>query len=188
MIEQIPGDGGARPVRRLLVVDDDRLTNRVLQIRLQKKGYEVGSADGGEEALRMLDTFCPDLVFLDVSMPGVGGLEVLREVRTRELDAAVVMMTAYGTEEIAVEALRRGADDYLRKPFETAEFEAVLDRTVQRLQLVRQNAALRRQLDKQRRRLEAERARRRYRPTCSRARRRRSPGSTSRRAACRPGR
>lgn len=159
VIEQVPSDTSARPVRRLLVVDDDRLTNRVVQARLQKQGYEAGSAYGGEEALGMLDEFRPDLVFLDVSMPGVGGLEVLREIRARKLDAAVVMMTAYGTEEIAVEALRHGADDYLRKPFETAEFGAVLDRTVQRLRLVRQNAALRRQLDEQRRRLEAELAR-----------------------------
>ena len=159
LTEQSSRNSGARPVRRLLVVDDDPLTNRVLQLRLTKKGYQVDSAAGGEEALAMLDASRPDLVFLDVSMPGVGGLEVLQEVRARGLDAAVVMMTAYGTEEIAVEALRHGADDYLRKPFEPTEFEAVLERTVERLELVRQNAALRRELDKGRRRLEAELAR-----------------------------
>ncbi len=72
---------------------------------------------------------------------------------------AMIMMTAYGTEDVAVEALRRGADDYLRKPLESSELEAVLERTVERLELSRQNEELRRQLDEQRRRLESELAR-----------------------------
>lgn len=143
-------------VRRLLVVDDDPVSNRLMQRRLEKLGYEVFSAADGREALEMLPRTAPDVLLLDISMPGVGGLDVLERIRERGLDVAVIMMTAYGTEEVAVEALRRGADDYLRKPLQQAEFEAVLERTVERLRLERQNRALRRQLDEKRRQLEAE--------------------------------
>lgn len=101
----------------------------------------------------------PDLVFLDVSLPGIGGLEVLELIRAQDADLAVVMMTGLGSEEVAAGALRRGADDYLRKPFARQEFQAVLDRTVARLDLRRQNAALQRQLDEERRHLAAELAR-----------------------------
>lgn len=156
MIEASSVEVGAVPVSRVLVVDDDPVTNRVLGLRLKKAGYEVHSAASGEEALGRLAEVRPDVLFLDVSMPGMSGLEVLERVRELGLDVAVVMMTAYGTEEVAIEALRRGADDYLRKPFEPAEFGAVLDRTVERLRLSRQNVALRRQLDEKRRQLEAE--------------------------------
>ncbi|ABG05590.1 response regulator receiver modulated serine phosphatase [Rubrobacter xylanophilus DSM 9941] len=144
------------PVRRLLVVDDDPVSNRLMQRRLERLGYEVFSAADGREALESLPDLRPDVLLLDVSMPGVGGLDVLEHVRESGLDAAVIMMTAYGTEEVAVESLRRGADDYLRKPLQQAEFEAVLERTVERLRLERQNRALRRQLDEKRRQLEAE--------------------------------
>jgi serine phosphatase RsbU (regulator of sigma subunit) len=99
------------------------------------------------------------MVFLDVSMPGIDGLQVLAAVRARQLDTAVIMTTAFGSEQVAVEALRRGADDYLRKPFDPTEFGAVLERVAKRLALSRQNAALRRQVEEQRRRLDAELAR-----------------------------
>ncbi len=148
-----------RPVTRLLVVDDDRVTNRILQAQLEARGYEVDSASDGEQALEQSARFHPDLLFLDVAMPGIGGLEVLERLKGQGPDLAVIMMTAYGTEEVAIEALRRGADDYLRKPFDPAEFEAVLERTVARLRLSRQNVALRRQLDEKRRQLEVELAR-----------------------------
>jgi phosphoserine phosphatase RsbU/P len=151
-----PLDYGAEPVRRFLVVDDDRLTNRLLQVRLGSMDYEVLSAGSGEDALKIFEREAVDLLFVDVSMPGIGGLEVLERVRSTGRDVAVIMMTAYGTEEVAVEALRRGADDYLRKPFEGMEFEAVVERTVARLRLGRQNAALRSQLDEKRRQLETE--------------------------------
>jgi serine phosphatase RsbU (regulator of sigma subunit) len=143
-------------IERVLVVDDDPDTNRLLRVRLSARGYAVASAADGVEALARLDHAPTDLVFLDVSMPGMDGLEVLDRIRALGLDLAVVMTTALGSERIAVEALRRGADDYLRKPFERQEFQAVLERTVSRLGLQRQNAALRRQLDERRRQLEAE--------------------------------
>ncbi len=152
-------DLGASPVHRFMVVDDDPISQRLVQARLRARGYEVDAVGSGEEALEKIENFRPDLVFLDVSMPGIDGLEVLERMRGRGLDLAVIMMTAFGTEEVAVEALRRGADDYLRKPFEQIEFQTVLDRTVRRLELGRQNEVLRSQLDEKRRQLEAELAR-----------------------------
>jgi serine phosphatase RsbU (regulator of sigma subunit) len=146
-------------VRRILVVDDDADINRLLRARISARGYRVTGAADGEEALEYLLAESPDIIFLDVSMPGIDGLEVLDKVRTRRLDTAVVMTTAFGSEQVAIDALRRGADDYLRKPFETSEFQAVLERTVQRLELGRQNSMLRRQLDEKRQQLEAELAR-----------------------------
>lgn len=132
---------------RVLVVDDDPDINRLLRVRLATRGYEVDAAFNGDEALVRLDQAPPDLLFLDVAMPGVDGLQVLGHVRGKALDIAVIMMTAFGSEQVAIEALRRGADDYLRKPFEPQEFTAVLERTHERLALRRQNAVLRRQLE-----------------------------------------
>jgi sigma-B regulation protein RsbU (phosphoserine phosphatase) len=141
---------------RILVVDDDPGINRLISLRLAAWGFPVASAADGDEALAVIEREPPDLVILDVSMPGRGGLDVLAAIRDQGLDVAVVMTTAFGSEQIAVEALRRGADDYIRKPFEAADLEAVVRRAVARLQLTRQNAALRAQLDAKRRELEAE--------------------------------
>jgi phosphoserine phosphatase RsbU/P len=151
--------GAAGPSEVVLVVDDDPDINRLVRARLTARGYHVLSAATGEEALERIADQAPDVLFLDVSMPGISGLDVLQRLRSEERDAAVIMMTAFGSEEVAIDALRRGADDYLRKPFEPREFQAVLERTVRRLQLTRQNAALRRQLDEKREQLEAELAR-----------------------------
>ncbi len=143
----------------VLVVDDDSSINLLLQTRLRARGLNVLSAQNGREALDLIDDRCIDLMLLDVSMPVMGGMEVLTEVRARKLDIAIVMTTAFGSEQVAIEALRRGADDYLRKPFESAELKAVLDRTIDRLRLHRQNIILQQRLDEQWRALEAELAR-----------------------------
>ena len=152
----LPAADDATAVTRVLVVDDDRDINSLLQARLRLRGYQAEGVLSGEEALERLKVALPDLIFLDVSMPGMNGLEVLDRVRAQGLDLAVIMTTAFGSEQVAIDALRRGADDYLRKPFEPAEFQAVVERTAARLQLSRQNTALRRQLDEKRQQLERE--------------------------------
>jgi serine phosphatase RsbU (regulator of sigma subunit) len=136
----------------VLVVDDDPGINRLLQVRLRNLGYTVASATNGEEALAAVEADQPDLMLLDVSMPGIGGMEVLHDIRSRKLDIAVIMTTAFGSELVAIEALRNGANDYLRKPFESEEFRAVVTRTANQQQLERQNQLLRRQLDAELRR------------------------------------
>jgi serine phosphatase RsbU (regulator of sigma subunit) len=135
-----------------LVVDDDPDINRLLQVRMRTAGFAVRSAGDGEQALAAIAEEAPDLMLLDVSMPGMGGLEVLERVRAERLDIAVIMSTAFGSERVAIEALRKGADDYLRKPFEPTELRAVVERTASRLLLRRENAELQRQLDAELRR------------------------------------
>ena len=144
---------------RMLVVDDDADINRLICLRLKAAGFQVQSVRDGADALAVLDKEPLDVLVLDVSMPGVGGIAVLEYVRARDMDVAVILSTAFGSEAIAIDALRKGADDYLRKPFERDEFHAVVERTVSRLLLRRQNIALQRQLDEKRRLLEAELAR-----------------------------
>lgn len=142
-------------VRRVLVVDDDADIARLLRVRLERRGFDVRCASDGEEALAALQSdpeTHAEVLFLDVSMPRVNGLDVLERVRATGLDVAVIMMTAFGSETVAIEALRRGADDYLRKPLDREEFEAVLERTVSRQLLRRQNLALQQQLEEERRR------------------------------------
>jgi sigma-B regulation protein RsbU (phosphoserine phosphatase) len=146
-------------VSRVLVVDDSPVIRLLLCRVLEARGYRVESAESGEAALQRLAGRPPDLLFLDVALPGISGLDVLRAVRARGLDTAVILITASGSEAVAVEALRGGADDYLRKPFSNEEFAAVLERTVRRLELSRRNAALQRELDEKRRQLEQELAR-----------------------------
>jgi CheY-like chemotaxis protein len=136
-----------RTIPRVLIVDDDLDTCSLLRARVTARGYQAEIAADGETALAMLQERGVDLVFLDVAMSGMNGLEVLEQIRARGFDAAVVLTTAFGSEEIAVEALRRGANDYLRKPFDRAEFHTVLDRTIAVLALARQNRRLRQQLD-----------------------------------------
>jgi len=144
---------------RVLVVDDDEDMHRLLRSRLEARGHVVESAQSGEEALTRLTEINPDLIFLDLAMSGLTGLDVLDILRARGLDIAIILTTAYGSEQVAVEALRRGADDYLRKPFDRTEFQAVLDRTLRRLELSRENAQLQQALDEKGRQLAAELAR-----------------------------
>jgi serine phosphatase RsbU (regulator of sigma subunit) len=135
-----------RAISRVMIVDDNPEIHRLLKTRLEARGFIVQSAEDGEEALRQFKDFSPDVAFLDVKMPRLGGLDVLQVIRAQNLDMAVVLTAAMGLEQMAINALRHGADDYLRKPFGGSEFQAALDRTISRLTLARQNAALRRHL------------------------------------------
>jgi sigma-B regulation protein RsbU (phosphoserine phosphatase) len=159
LVDMLPA--GAAPealpiVKRVLIVDDDPDIHRLLQARLSRRGFDVTNALSGEEGLAILSVAEPDLIFLDLSMGGLSGLDVLDEIRQRNIDVAVILTTAYGSEKVAIDALRHGADDYLRKPFDRAEFQSVLDRTITRLTLARQNALLREQLEDKQMRLTAE--------------------------------
>jgi len=142
---------------RILVVDDDPQFRQLLLVWLKIRGFQVEVAASGEEALAHLESVDPpDLMFLDVLLPGITGLQALDLIRDQMDDMAIILTTAFGSEPVAINALQRGADDYLRKPFDTREFQAILQRTLDRLRLRRQNTALRVQLDEKHRQLEAE--------------------------------
>ena len=108
---------------RILVVDDDPQIRRVMRTTLTGEGYEVDDARSGEEALEKLRASRHDLMLLDMNMPGIGGLETCRQVRSTS-DMAIIMLTVRNTEQDKVQALDAGADDFITKPFGTPELLA----------------------------------------------------------------
>lgn len=154
-----PPEGGHVPGARVLIIDDDAEIHRLLRARLTARGYDVSEASSGEEGVSRLREARPDLVFLDVAMSGMTGIDVLDFIRSQRLDVAVILTTAYSSEQVAIAALRHGADDYLRKPFDRGEFQAALDRTLSRLSMSRQIRQLRRELEVKQRQLAEELAR-----------------------------
>ena len=117
--------------QRLLLVDDDEVFLRPLHRTLELAGYEVLPVQSGEEALDTLKAEDVDLVLTDKRLPGMDGVALVRQIKTDHPDLAVVVMTAYGTIESAVEAMRLGAEDYLVKPFEAAEMLLVIRRAIE---------------------------------------------------------
>ena len=110
----------ANETGRLLVVDDVEANRDMLSRRLQRRGHDVAVAADGSEALRMIDEDAFDVVLLDIMMPGIDGLEVLRRVRAKltTADLPIIMATAKEERESVVEALKLGANDYVTKPID----------------------------------------------------------------------
>ena len=117
---------------RILVVDDEPQIRRVLRAALTAQGYEVQDARSGEEALEKVREMRFDLVLLDMNMPGMGGLEACREIRSGS-EVAIIMLTVRNTEQDKVAALDSGADDYITKPFGTPELLARIRAALRRL-------------------------------------------------------
>jgi two-component system response regulator GlrR len=117
--------------RRVLIVEDDEVFLRPLRRALELGGFEVLVAGSGEEALDCLKSEDVDLVLTDQRLPGMNGVTLVRQIKAEHPDVAIVVMTAYGTIEAAVEATRLGAEDYLVKPFESDEILLVLRRTLE---------------------------------------------------------
>jgi two-component system, NtrC family, response regulator AtoC len=131
------------PMRNVLVVDDEENIRLVLHTLLGKKGYDVRTAVSGEEALERARESIPDIVLADVKMPGMGGIELCRQLRTRWPQTTVIMMSAYGSVEQALEAVRVGAYDYVAKPFKQDEILFALAKAEEHELLLRENKALR---------------------------------------------
>jgi two-component system response regulator AtoC len=119
----------------LLVVDDEALTLRTISRALSEEGYEVFLASSGEEALEVYAQEKPDLALLDVVLPGIDGIEVLRQIKKQNAAAIVLMMSAYHQVERAVEAMKLGAYDYLIKPFHLADLSNTIRRATETLAL-----------------------------------------------------
>jgi DNA-binding NtrC family response regulator len=132
---------------RILVVDDDASLRRVLQVQLEQEGYAVASAASAQQTLSMLQVQPYDLVISDLKMPGASGLELLRQIRLQYPEAIVLILTAFGTVETAVEAMKSGAYDYLTKPVHPDELSLVVGRALEHLRLVKEVCTLRANLD-----------------------------------------
>ncbi len=136
-------------MRRVLVVDDEENIRLVLKTLLTKHGYEVEVADGGEAALAQVDTFDPDVILTDVRMPKMGGLDLLATLQAKGHHATVIVMSAYGNVDLALEAMKAGAYDYVGKPFKPDEVVLALKKAEERETLRRENRALRAQVEKE---------------------------------------
>src|SRR5207249_4638179 len=108
-------------VARILVIDDEPIIRELLQEILGREGYRMSLVPDAESGLRALDDGAYDLIILDLMLPGIGGFETLQEIKRRDPDGVVVMITAYGSVESAVQAMRMGAYDYLTKPFKNED-------------------------------------------------------------------
>ncbi|HEX6105507.1 MAG TPA: sigma-54 dependent transcriptional regulator [Gemmatimonadales bacterium] len=129
----------------ILIVDDERTLARAVRAFLQESGYEAEVAADAEQALNLLETLRPDVVFSDVRLPGMSGIDLLRRIREFDPALPVVIMTAYGTIEGAVEAVKLGAFDYIKKPVDLEELKMLAERA-------RENSQLRQELSYYRRR------------------------------------
>jgi two-component system copper resistance phosphate regulon response regulator CusR len=118
--------------RRILIIEDDANMRVELTRGLIERGYEVEAAASGEEGFFLIFGFRPELILLDLNLPGRGGLEILQQIRAQKLDVRVLVLTSHNEVEERVEGLRAGADDYLGKPFAAAELLARVEALLRR--------------------------------------------------------
>ena len=127
----------------ILIIDDDDSLRRVMEFSLTEANYRVATAASGEEGLRLFAENAFDAVITDITMPGISGMDVLERLRQKDAAVPVLIITAYGTIENAVEAMKQGAFDYITKPFNRDELRLTLDRALKMSRLVKENVELR---------------------------------------------
>lgn len=131
----------------ILVVDDETQQRHTLADILKQWGHQVSQAASVEEALSLLDGQAVDLILSDIRMPGSSGVDLLVASKKLRPDVAVILMTAYGTIDTAVKAMRQGASDFLTKPIDLDQLELVTQRTFKLQRLEKENQSLRRRLE-----------------------------------------
>ncbi|MCP5006466.1 MAG: sigma-54-dependent Fis family transcriptional regulator [Planctomycetes bacterium] len=134
-------------IEKILIVDDDNLSRSYVSEALLRSGYVVESADGGHKAIEMVANSSYDMIFLDLKMPGISGFDVLKKIKKHTNETIVVMMTAYGSIESAVEAMRMGAYDYVIKPISLDQIDLLLKRVEERQNLIAENKYWRSRVD-----------------------------------------
>jgi two-component system response regulator AtoC len=135
--------------KRVLIVDDEENFRHMLSVILKKEGYDVEAASNGEEALQKVTLSPYDQVLCDIRMPKMDGLDFLNEAKKAGVDATIIMMSAYGTVDIAIEAIKLGAYDYISKPFKPDEVILTLKKAEERERLRRENELLRKEVKKE---------------------------------------
>lgn len=133
---------------RILVVDDEAKMQRVLEIMLTQMGHAVACAGSGADALRLFESGPFDLIISDLRMPGVNGMDLLRALRTQGSDVPVIIMTAYGTIESAVDSMKLGACEYIVRPFDVDALELTVNRILSLIKVRRENEFLRNEVEK----------------------------------------
>ena len=147
-IPQLPPDVSTEDAFRghVLVVDDEPDIRDSLEMLLSSEGYRVELAQNATEGLKRMESSSFDLVLLDLMMPDKSGLQVLEEVRVRDRETPIFMLTAYGSVEVAVKALKAGANDYFPKPWDNEKLLIEIDRMIAKRRLERENTELKRAL------------------------------------------
>lgn len=136
-------------ILRALIVDDEENIRLVLSKMLEREGYEVRAASSGDEALELLEEFDADFIITDVRMKGMSGIELTEQLSERAHPATIIVMSAFGSIPLALEAIKAGAYDYINKPFERDEVILALKKAEEREKLRRENRALRESLRKE---------------------------------------
>ncbi len=135
--------GGLLIQAKILVIDDEKFITRSLKQHLEKEGYEVVTASTGEEGIEVFKADSPDIIFLDLNMPGIGGIETLKSLKKLNNDVVVIIITAHGDIETAVSAIKSGAYDFVEKPFELDRISVLIRKAVETIQLKREVTFLR---------------------------------------------
>ncbi|ABL01239.1 sigma-54-dependent transcriptional regulator [Pelobacter propionicus] len=131
---------------KILIIDDDTSLRRVLEYNLQEEDYEVHAASSGEEGLYLFGQFRPNLVITDMKMSGMDGLMVLKSIKERSPETLVIIITAFGTVDVAVEAMKTGAYDYITKPFNRDALKLTVKKALQFSGLAEENKRLKSEL------------------------------------------
>src|SRR4030081_2268591 len=148
MPDQYPPDepGSAIPKARILVIDDEAEIRESLDALLSLEGYSVELAQNATDGLKRLENASYDLVLLDLMMPDRSGMDVLKDFRERDTETPIFMITAYGSVEVAVDALKSGANDYFSKPWDNEKLLIEIERMIASTRLERENTQLKRAL------------------------------------------
>ena len=131
---------------RLLIIDDEPIKRVVMEDQLREEGFIVDAYDNPLAAADTLTRNTYDVILTDIRMPGLDGISFLRKIKDKDPNQAVILMTAFGTVETAIEAMKLGAYDYLQKPFSTEELILKVDRLMNYRNIIEENQALRKQL------------------------------------------
>ncbi len=134
---------------KILLADDEKSLRTVLVIELTDAGYEITATDSGAKAAELIENEEFDVLLLDLNMPGIGGIDVLKRIKSAETATEVIILTGHGTVHTAVEAMKLGAYDFLTKPFKLEELRAIIDKAFEKKRLRSENFALKTQLRRQ---------------------------------------
>src|SRR5262249_26085195 len=133
---------------QILVVDDEPASRYGIKKALSQFRSNFVEASTGKEALEKIVQFAPHVVILDINLPEMDGLSVLAEVKKQNSRSLIIIITAYGSEKLAVEAMKKGAYDYISKPYDIEELRMVIGRALESLELKEENLQLRKELEK----------------------------------------
>jgi DNA-binding NtrC family response regulator len=134
---------------KIVIADDDKNLRKVLLNELSDEGFEVIETDQGAKTIELLERNEYDVLLLDMNMPGLSGLDVLKKLKELEIPTEVIILTAYATVSSAVEAMKTGAYDYLTKPFQIEELKTIIEKAYEKKQLLRENLLLKSQIKRQ---------------------------------------